>query len=336
MKTYTVAVVGVTGAVGQTILELLAKRNFPIKTLIPLASSRSAGKQIPWQGQVVTIKEARPESFSGVDLAFFSAGSAVSKQLAAQAVKQGTLVIDNSNAFRMEENVPLIVPEVNPHCVQNHQGIIANPNCSTIQMLVVLKPLHDYAKVKRVVVSTYQAVSGTGLNAIEELQEQSRQLLQDKEVQPLVYPHQIAFNVLPHIDIFNENGYSLEELKMVQETKKVLDPRIEVTATCVRVPVICGHSESVNIETERGLSPEQARAILASAPGISVLDEPTESNYPLPIFSAGRDEVFVGRIRKDYSLPNGINLWIVADNLRKGAALNAVQIAELVVRNGLL
>ncbi|HKM38651.1 MAG TPA: aspartate-semialdehyde dehydrogenase [bacterium] len=336
LKKYAVAIVGITGAVGQIMLKLLAERNFPIKTLLPLASYRSAGKTIQFKDQLLTIKEARPESFTGVDLAFFSAGTSVSRQLAPEAARRGALVIDNSNAFRMDTNVPLIVPEVNPECIRDHQGVIANPNCSTIQLLVALKPLHDYAKIKRIVVSTYQAVSGTGVAAIEELKEQSRQLLDNKKAQPSVYPHQIAFNVLPHIDVFDDTGSSLEELKMVRETKKVLDDQINVTATCVRVPVVYGHSEAVNVETERELAPENARTILASAPGIAVIDEPVKLGYPLPILAAGRDEVFVGRIRKDSSVLHGINLWIVADNLRKGAALNAVQIAELAKQDGLV
>ncbi len=336
MKKYTVAVVGATGAVGQTMLRLLEERNFPVRTLVPLASSRSAGKKITFKNQTLTIKETLPEAFDGVDLALFSAGTDVSRHLAPEATKLGAVVVDNSNAFRMDPNVPLVVPEVNPQAAGNHRGLIANPNCSTIQLLVVLKPLHDRAKVKRVVVSTYQAVSGTGLEAIEELYRQSQELLSGKGVQPSVYPYQIAFNVLPHIDVFDHTGYSLEEWKMVRETKKVLDPEIEVTATTVRVPVAYGHSESVNIETVQKLSPEEVREILTLAPGISVVDEPARLQYPLPIFAAGRDEVFVGRIREDFSLPHGINLWIVADNVRKGAALNAVQIAELLIRDGLL
>lgn len=336
MKDYTVAVVGATGAVGQTMLRILEERRFPVGTLVPLASSRSAGQRITFNGESITIQETRPEAFAGVDLALFSAGTDVSRRLAPEAVKRGALVVDNSNAFRMDPKVPLVVPEVNPQAVRSHQGLIANPNCSTIQMLVVLKPLHDQAKIKRVVVSTYQAVSGTGLEAIAELRDQCQQLLAGRKVEPTVYPHQIAFNVLPHIDVFDDTGYSLEEWKMVRETKKVLDPDIDVTATTVRVPVTYGHSEAINIETQHKLTPEDARKILESAPGISVVDDPARLQYPLPILAAGRDEVFVGRIREDFSIANGLNLWVVADNVRKGAALNAVQIAELMIQDRLL
>jgi aspartate-semialdehyde dehydrogenase len=336
VKKYTVAVVGATGAVGQTMLRILEECSFPVDTLVPLASSRSAGQQIMFNNEAVTIKEAKPEAFSGVDLALFSAGGDISRQLVPEAVKRGVVVVDNSSAFRLDPEVPLIVPEVNPEAVKNHRGLIANPNCSTIQMLVVLKPLHDRAKIKRVVVSTYQAVSGTGLNAITELNDQSQKLLEGKEVQATVYPYQIAFNVLPHIDVFDSTGYSLEEWKMTRETKKVLDDTIAVTATTVRVPVTYAHSEALNIETEHKLSPGDARKILQEAPGICVIDNPSKLQYPLPIMAAGRDEVFVGRIREDFSIDNGLNLWVVADNVRKGAALNAVQVAELLVSEGLL
>lgn len=336
MKNYTVAVVGATGAVGQTMLRILEERNFPVGTLVPLASHRSAGQKLTFKNQSYTIQETLPEAFAGVDIALFSAGTDVSQRLAKEAVKHGAVVIDNSNAFRMDPEVPLVVPEVNPQTLSNHQGLIANPNCSTIQMLVVLKPLHEQAKIKRVVVSTYQAVSGTGHEAITELHEQCRQILNGEKVESTVYPYQIAFNVLPHIDVFDDTGYTLEEWKMVRETKKVLDSEIEVTATTVRVPVVYSHSEAINIETATKLSPENAREILKSAPGISVVDDPSRLQYPLPILAAGRDEVFVGRIREDFSIANGLNLWIVADNVRKGAALNAVQIAELLIQQGLL
>ncbi len=336
MRQYTVAVVGATGAVGQTMLNMLEERNFPVGTLVPLASSRSAGRQIGFKDQALTIQEARPEAFDGVDLALFSAGTDISRRLAPEAVKRGAVVVDNSNAFRMEAEVPLVVPEVNPEAVRNHQGLIANPNCSTIQMLVALKPLHDHAQIKRVVVSTYQAVSGTGLEAIAELHDQSQRLLAGEKVEPKVYPYQIAFNVLPHIDTFDDTGYTLEEWKMVRETQKVMGPGIAVTATTVRVPVSYGHSEAVNIETKHKLSPETAREILKSAPGVLVFDDPSHLKYPLPTLAAGRDEVFVGRIREDFSIANGLNLWIVADNVRKGAALNGVQIAELLIQDGLL
>lgn len=337
MKQYNVAVVGATGAVGQTMLKVLEEREFPVSKILPLASARSQGQEVFFRGQPVKVEEARPEAFAGVDLALFSAGKDISLALAPEAVKRGAVVVDNSNAFRMEPDVPLVVPEVNPEALKKHKGIIANPNCSTIQMVVVLKPLHDRARVKRVVVSTYQAVSGTGLEAIAELETQTAQILEGKPIKPSVYPYQIAFNVLPHIDVFDETGYTLEEWKMVRETKKIMgDDGIAVTATTVRVPVFYGHSESVNIETEEKLTPEEARRILAQAPGVIVVDDPPRLAYPLPVQVAGRNEVYVGRIREDFSIPKGLNMWIVADNVRKGAAFNAVQIAERLVRDGLL
>lgn len=337
MKKYNVAVVGATGAVGQTMLKVLEERDFPVSKILPLASARSQGHEVLFRGQAVKVEEARPEAFAGVDLALFSAGKDISLALAPEAVKRGAVVVDNSNAFRMEPDVPLVVPEVNPEALKKHKGIIANPNCSTIQMVVVLKPLHDRARVKRVVVSTYQAVSGTGLEAIAELKTQTAEILEGKPVKPSVYPYQIAFNVLPHIDVFDETGYTLEEWKMVRETKKIMgDDGIAVTATTVRVPVFYGHSESVNIETEEKLTPEEARRILAQAPGVVVVDDPARLAYPLPVQVAGRNEVYVGRIREDFSIPKGLNMWIVADNVRKGAAFNAVQIAERLVQDGLL
>lgn len=337
MDGYNVAVVGATGAVGRTMLKILEERNFPVKRIIPLASSRSKGQIIKFMGQAVKVEEAKPSSFEGVDIALFSAGKDISLNLAPEAVKRGAVVIDNSNAFRMDPEVPLVVPEVNPQDIQKHKGIIANPNCSTIQMVIVLKPIHDRARVKRVVVSTYQAVSGTGLEAIEELKLQSKQVLEGQNPKPEVYPHRIAFNLLPHIDVFDETGYSLEEWKMIRETKKIMgDENIAVTATTVRVPVINCHSESVNIETFEKITAEQAREILASAPGIVVMDDPKNNVYPMPAYLTGRDEVFVGRIREDFTVPCGLNLWIVADNLRRGAAYNAVKIAEYLVENKLI
>lgn len=334
MKKFKIAVVGATGAVGRTILDILEKRDFPIEDILPLASSRSAGSKIEFKGEKIEVYEAKPEAFKGIDLAFFSAGSGVSKKLAPEAVKQGALVIDNSNAFRMEPEVPLVVPEVNPEDCKKHKGIISNPNCSTIQMVIVLKPIHDKAKLKRVVVSTYQAVSGTGLDAVEELKMQSQKILNGKKAEAKVYPYQIAFNVLPHIDVFDETGYTLEEWKMIRETQKILgDDNIAVTATTVRVPVINCHSESINIETFEKVTPDEIRDILAKTPGIKIIDDPENLEYPLATNADGKDEVFVGRIREDFSIPNGINLWTVADNLRKGAALNAVQIAEYVIKN---
>lgn len=334
MKKFKIAVVGATGAVGKTILDILEKRDFPVEDILPLASSRSAGSSIEFKGEKIKVSKAKPTAFKDIDLAFFSAGSEVSRNLAPEAVKYGTLVIDNSNAFRMDPGVPLVVPEVNAEDCKKHQGIIANPNCSTIQMVIVLKPIHDRARLKRVVVSTYQAVSGTGLDAIEELKEQSRKILEGEKVEAKVYPHQIAFNVLPHIDVFDETGYTLEEWKMIRETQKILgDTDIAVTATTARVPVINCHSESINIETYEKITPDEVRDLLSKTPGVKLVDNPEKLEYPLAINADGKDEVLVGRIREDFSIPNGINLWTVADNLRKGAALNAVQIAEYVIKN---
>jgi aspartate-semialdehyde dehydrogenase len=338
-KAYKVAVVGATGAVGREMVNVLAERNFPVDSLLLLASSRSAGKEVEFGSRSLIVQELKPDSFQGINLALFSAGAGVSKQFAPLAVKAGTVVVDNSSAFRMDPKVPLVVPEVNPHALQEHQGIIANPNCSTIQMVVVLKPLHDRARIKRIVVSTYQSVSGTGKDAMDELFEQSKQMVsfQKDEIKPEVYPHQIAFNCLPHIDVFLENGYTKEEMKMINETQKILEEAsLAITATTVRVPVFIGHSESVNIETEEKLSASQAREILAKAPGVVVQDDPQNCVYPLALDASGNDETFVGRIREDESVACGLNLWIVADNLRKGAALNAVQIAELLVEQGLV
>ncbi len=332
-----VAVVGATGAVGREMLKTLEQRNFPAEEVIALASARSAGSRIPYKGQELKVQELGNDSFKGINLAIFSAGGSISEKYAPVAVKSGCVVVDNSSAWRMDENVPLIVPEANPHALEKHKGIIANPNCSTIQMVVVLKPLHDVGKIKRVIVSTYQAVSGSGQKAVEELESQVRQLLSMQEVEPRVYPYQIAFNCLPHIDVFLDNDYTKEEMKMVNETRKIMeDDNIKVTATTVRVPVFYGHSESVNIETEKKISSKEARAILSQAPGIKVLDNPLEKVYPMPLSAAGEDETFVGRIREDETVANGLNMWIVADNIRKGAALNAVQISELLVEKNLL
>ena len=338
MKEYTVAVVGATGAVGREMIKTLEQRKFPVKKLIPLASKRSAGKVVRFRGEAIEVQELKPESFEGVDIALFSAGGERSKQFAPEAVKRGAVVIDNSSAFRMEPDVPLVVPEVNPEDVEWHRGIIANPNCSTIQMVVVLKPLHDAAKIKRVVVSTYQAVSGAGAEAVEELKEQTKAVLEGRPVPPpKKIPKQIAFNCVPHIDVFFDSGYTKEEMKMVNETKKIMhDDSIKVSPTCVRVPVFVGHSEAVNLEFERPISVEEAREILERAPGVKVVDDFKNLLYPTPIDVAGKDEVLVGRIRKDDTIDNGLNLWIVGDNLRKGAALNAVQIAELLIEKGLI
>ena len=335
MKTYNVAVVGV-GAVGQALLDLLNEHDFPVKQVKVLATSRSAGKQVQFKGRTLTVEETSPESFEGVDIALFAGGGA-SKEFAKAAVDRGAVVVDNSSYFRMDPEVPLVVPEVNPDDVEWHKGIIANPNCSTIQMVVALKPIHEAAKIKRIVVSTYQAVSGAGNEAINELREQSSVSLNGGAVAHKVFPHQIAFNVLPQIDVFLENGYTKEEMKMVNETIKILgDESIKLTATTVRVPVFVGHSEAVNIETERKLTAVEARGILASAPGIEVVDDPDKLLYPMPVDCVGLDTVFVGRIREDFTVENGLNLWVVSDNLRKGAATNAVQIAELLVAKNLV
>ena len=333
MKEFNVAVVGATGAVGNEMIETLQQRKFPVKNLKLLASERSLGVTLSYKGQDVPVEVLKEDSFKGVQIGLFSAGGSISQKFAPIAAEDGCVVIDNTSAFRMEPGIPLVVPEVNAHAIKDYKkrGIIANPNCSTIQMVVVLKPLHDAARIKRVVVSTYQAVSGTGKKAIYELETQVRALLCNEEVEKKVYPHQIAFNCLPHIDVFLENGYTKEEMKMVDETKKIMeDQTIQVTATTVRVPVFFGHSESVNVEFERELTPEAARKLLAKAPGVKVADDPKKNIYPLAIYAAGKDDTFVGRIRKDESIKYGLNLWVVADNIRKGAALNAVQIAEIL------
>ncbi len=333
----SVGVVGATGAVGREMLKVLEQRNFPVTKIKALASSRSAGTKLEFKGEEIVVEELTENSFDHLDLALFSAGGAISKKFAPIAAEKGCVVVDNSSAWRMDPEVPLVVPEVNPDDLENHKNIIANPNCSTIQMVVPLKPIHDTYRIKRIVVSTYQAVSGTGQKAINELEQQVRDLFNMKEVKCDVYPYQIAFNCLPHIDIFLDNDYTKEEMKMVNETKKIMgDDTIKVTATTVRVPVFYGHSESVNIETEKKISAKEVRALLSQAPGVKVLDNPKEKIYPMPIFAAGEDEVFVGRIRDDDTVENGINMWIVADNLRKGAALNAVQIAEEILKRNLL
>jgi aspartate-semialdehyde dehydrogenase len=337
MKSYNVAVVGATGAVGQTMIKILQERNFPVKRILPLASARSNGHSVEFRGEKIKVEEAMPSAFEGIDIALFSAGNEVSMELAPEAVKRGAVVIDNSSAFRMAPEVPLVVPEVNPGDIHRHKGLIANPNCSTIQMVVVLKPIHEKARIKRVVVSTYQAVSGTGVDAIEELKLQSKKILSGDKPEPRVYPYPIAFNVLPHIDVFDDTGYSMEEWKMVRETKKIMgDESIAVTATTVRVPVFNCHSEAVNIETVEKLTADGARSILSQAPGVKVVDDPQKRIYPLPKDVSGQNDVFVGRIREDFSIPCGLNLWIVADNLRKGAAYNAVQIAEYMVEHSLI
>ncbi len=338
---YSVAVVGATGAVGREMIKTFEERAFPVSELFLFASKRSAGVELEYHGKKIIVEELLPESFAarGIKIALFSAGATVSKSFAPKAVEAGAIVIDNSSAFRMETDVPLVVVEVNPYDLCWHRGIIANPNCSTIQMVVALKPLHDVGKIKRIVVSTYQSVSGTGHKAIEELYQQIKAYMEDRSPICRVYPYPIAFNLLPHIDIFLENGYTKEEIKMVNETRKIMgEPHLKITATAVRVPIVISHSEAVNVEFEGAITPQMAREILSVAPGVVVVDDPQKDIYPYPIMSAGHDAVYVGRIREDESLPSGkgLNLWIVSDNLRKGAALNAVQIAESLIHQKLV
>ncbi len=327
-----VGVVGATGAVGQEMVKVLAQRNFPVSELRLFASSRSKGKEVDFKGSKIVVEDLSEANFSGIQIALFSAGSKISKEYAPKFVEKGATVVDNSKAFRMYPDVPLVVPEVNPKDVKWHRGIIANPNCSTIQMVVALKPIYDRVGIKRVIVSTYQAVSGTGYKAIAELEEEVKAYVEGKEYTPSVYPYQIAFNALPHIGPFEENGYTEEEMKMLNETRKIFgDPKIMVSATTVRVPVFRSHSESVTIETVKKITAEEVKRILKEASGVKVIDEPKENLYPLAIDAAYKDEVFVGRIREDLAFSKGISFWVVSDNLRKGAALNAVQIAELLI-----
>jgi aspartate-semialdehyde dehydrogenase len=335
-KQYRVAVCGATGAVGNQMIGCLEERNFPISELRLLASERSRGKTLTYQGQQVPVQVLQKGSFQGIDVALFSAGGSTSEQWAPVAWSEGAVVVDNSSAWRMDPDVPLVVPEVNPQDIAQYKkkGIIANPNCSTIQMVVVLKPIHDLAGIERVVVSTYQAVSGTGQKAIFELQDQLKALYEGRTPEHKVYPYQIALNLIPHIDVFKDNGYTKEEMKMVLETQKIMgDSSIKVTATCVRVPVVYGHSEAVNIATSKKISPDQVREILAQAPGVLVVDDPANKRYPMPLEAAGQDLTLVGRIREDISQERGIDLWLAADNIRKGAATNAVQIAEILTRD---
>lgn len=336
MKKYRVAVVGALGAVGKEMLNTLFQRNFPVESIKPLDIKANEGKTIIYDNQPVEIKEAKEGAFKDVDIALFSAGGDASLALAPVAVNEGAVVIDNSSAWRMDPKVPLVIPEVNPQDLAWHKGLIANPNCSTIQMLVALKPLHDRYRIKRIVVSTYQAVSGTGQKAIDELDRQVKSYAEGEKLPVQVYPHQIAFNALPHIDIFMDNEYTKEEMKMVNETHKMLDENIKVSATAVRIPVFRAHSESINIETEKPVDVEEAKALLKASPGVRLVDDSSTNLYPLAIDAEGTDDVLVGRIRKDFSVENGLNLWVVADNLRKGAALNAVQIAEELVNQNLL
>ena len=336
-KTYDVAVVGATGAVGETMISILEERNFPVGKVYALASERSAGKRIPFKGGSLVVEDLASFDFSKVQIGLFSPGASVSAEYAPKAAAAGCVVIDNTSQFRYDDDIPLVVPEVNPEKVAEYKnrGIIANPNCSTIQMLVALKPIYDEVGISRINVATYQAVSGTGKEAIEELALQTANLLNAKPVVPSVYPKQIAFNVLPQIDVFMDNGYTKEEMKMVWETRKIMgDETIQVNPTAVRVPVFFGHSEAVHIETKQKISAERVRELLSAAPGITVVDERENGGYPTAVTeSSGHDDVYVGRIREDISHPNGINLWVVGDNVRKGAALNSVQIAEVLVKN---
>ncbi|GGE65121.1 aspartate-semialdehyde dehydrogenase [Priestia taiwanensis] len=339
-KAYTVAVVGATGAVGQQMMKTLEDREFPISKILLLSSKRSAGKKLLFNGQEVEVQEATPDSFEGVDIALFSAGGSISKELASEAVKRGAIVIDNTSAFRMDPTVPLVVPEVNEEDLRNHNGIIANPNCSTIQMVVALEPLRKAYGLNKVIVSTYQAVSGAGAAAINELKTQAKAMLEGEEVTSEILPvgsldkhYPIAFNAIPQIDKFEENGFTFEEMKMINETKKIMHlPELEVAATCVRLPVVSGHSESVYIETDKALKVEEVKALLREADGVVLQDNPSEQLYPMPLYAVGKYDTFVGRIRKDLNKDNGLHLWVVSDNLLKGAAWNSVQIAESLIK----
>lgn len=333
-ESYNVAVVGATGAVGQEMIAILQERNFPVGELRPIASERSHGKQLEFSGTKLKVMKLDNASFEGIDIALFSAGASRSREFAPVAVEAGAVVIDNSSAFRMEEDVPLIIPEINPHRIPDYtkRGIIANPNCTTAVAIMALKPIHDIAKIKRVVAASYQAVSGAGAQAMEELRIQTKAIMEGKPFDSTIFPHQIAFNLLPHIDTFLENGYTREEMKLHNETRKILeDDSIQVTATTVRVPVFRAHSVALNIETEKKISVSEAKTALKNFPGVRVVDEPQNLRYPMPIEAAGKDECLVGRIREDYTVPSGISLWVVGDQLRKGAALNAVQIAEVLI-----
>ena len=335
-KAFNIAIAGATGAVGETLLSILKERKFPIGELVPLASERSAGSKVEFGNRSITVRNLADYDFNGIDIAFFSAGGSVSRAHVPRAADAGAIVIDNTSEFRYEKDVPLVVSEVNPHAIGQYgsRGIIANPNCSTMQMMVALAPIHRAVGVERINVTTYQSVSGTGHRALEELGRQTAALLNFQTVEPKVYPVQIAFNVIPHGGDFTDNGYTMEEMKIVWETRKILeDESIQVNPTCVRVPVFYGHSEAVHIETKKKISAEEARALLEKAPGVVVVDERKAGGYPTPVtHAAGKDPVFVGRIREDISHPRGLDLWIVADNIRKGAALNAVQIAEILAR----
>ena len=336
MKKYIFAVVGALGNVGEEVLKILENSNLPIKNLVLMDVGKNVGKKIVWRKQEYKVIESTQNAFIGVDLAILSAGSEASKKISPKAVDLGCVIIDNSTAYRMSAEHPLIIPEVNANELSNHRGIIANPNCSTIQMLVVLCPIHKKYNIERVVVSTYQAVSGSGITGTNELKKQINDFLDEKEIVPSVFPHQIALNIIPHIDLFLENGYSKEEMKMILETGKILDPNIKITATTVRVPVIKSHSESLNIQTKKKFEINEIKELLRNSPGIEIEDNPEEHIYPTPLNSSGKNSVFVGRIRRDFSTSNSMNLWCVSDNLRKGAALNAVQIAEELINRNLV
>jgi aspartate-semialdehyde dehydrogenase len=338
MLGYKLAIVGATGLVGQEFIKILEQRSFPMESIRLLASDRSAGQKLFVSHQEILVEETVPESFNDIDIALFSAGTDISRYFSPIANRSGAVVVDNSSAFRMDPRVPLVVPEINPEDIRQHKGIIANPNCSTIQMVMALYPLHKINPIKRIIVTSFQSVSGTGSVAVDELTTQSKQLLEgQKNVVSHVYPHQIAFNVLPEIDVFLDDAYTKEERKMAEETRKIMHARdIAISATCVRVPVFIGHSEAINIEFSQAISPDEARNILAQAPGVKLLDDPAISLYPQSWSAAGTDEVFVGRIRQDVSCPNGLVIWVVADNLRKGAALNTVQIVEKMIKKGWL
>jgi len=330
---YRLAIAGVTGAVGQEFLSIIEERNFPFQSLKVLASSRSAGKKMSFKGKEYTVEEMTKDSFQGIDIALFSAGASRSREFAPAAVKSGAVVVDNSSAYRMDPEVPLVIPEINPQMIKKHKGIIANPNCSTIIGIVPVWPLHKVNAVKRMVVSTYQAASGAGMSAMLELEAQSREILDGKAPTKNVFPHQIAFNCFSHNSALGPNGYNEEETKLVKETRKIFDCQtIAVTATCVRIPVLRAHCESINLEFTKAITPDEVRNILKSAPGVTVLDDREHNRFPMPIDATGKDDVFVGRIRQDESLPGnrGINIWVSGDQLRKGAALNAIQIAELL------
>ncbi|MCX5726084.1 MAG: aspartate-semialdehyde dehydrogenase [Candidatus Saganbacteria bacterium] len=338
-KKYNVCVLGATGMVGREMIRVLEQRDFPVEKFLPLASERTAGQKVTFKGKEYTVEQAKPESFEGINIGLFSAGASVSKVLAPEAVKRRCVVIDNTSHFRMDPDVPLIVPEVNGHAIKDHKGIIANPNCSTAQLVLALKPIYDAAGIERIVVSTYQSTSGWGKEAVAEMYEQTRKLIENPgaKVDVKYLPKRIAFNVVPQIDQFVDGGYTKEEMKMVNETRKILeDDTIKITATCVRVPVAIGHSEAVNIKTKKKISINEVRALLSAFPTIKVVDDPSKGQYPTPIDCVGIDETLVGRIREDISEENGIDMWIVSDNLRRGAALNAVLIAERMIKDDLL